>query len=197
MAFVAYDPILGEVDLSIVDNGGPGPFSIPGTSGATYGRNSQYFGEIRGYDTRLGGGAFVYAAYGATLLAGAVVQFVESLSAAGLLITTAIAWTGTANAGQPLGVAVAVTGGTGNWGWFQVAGPAITNVSGTPTANAPVYWQAAGVVSGTGVASKQVDGAQFATTNAITLGTGNAAQVLPSTQAVVLLQYPSSQSAIT
>lgn len=196
MAFVAYDPILGEVDLSIVDNGGPGPFSIPGTTGATYGRNSQYFGELRGYDVRLGGGAFVYAAYGATLVAGAVVQFTESLSG-GLLITTANAWTGTANAGAPIGVAVAPTGGTGNWGWFQVQGPAIVNVSGTPTANTPVYWQAAGVVSGTAVASKQLQGSQFATTNSVTLGSGTSAQVLPSTQAIVLLNYPCSQDAIT
>ena len=196
MAFVAYDPILGEVDLSIVDNGGPGPFSIPGTANATYGRNSQYFGELRGYDVRLGGGTFVYAAYGATLLAGAVVQFTESLSN-GIVITTANAWTGTANAGAPLAVAVAPTGGVGNWGWFQVQGPAITNVSGTPTANTPVYWQANGVVSGTVVASKQVQAAQFATTNGITLGSGASAQVLPSTQAVVLLNYPASQDAIT
>jgi hypothetical protein len=197
MAFVAYDPILGEVDLSIVDNGGPGPFSIPGTSGATYGRNSQYFGELRGYDTRLGGGTFVYAAYGATIVAGTVVQFTESLSAAGLLITTATVWTGTANAGNPLGVAVAATGFVGNWGWFQVQGPAITQVSGTPTANTPVYWQASGVVSGTAVASKQMQGAQFASTNGITLGSGSSAQVLPNTQAVVLLQYPCGQDAIT
>lgn len=196
MAFVSYDPILGEVDLSIVDNGGPGPFSIPGSANATYGRNSQYFGEIRGYDVRLGGGVFVYAAYGATITAGTVVQFVESLSN-GILITTANVWTGTANAAQPLGVAVAATGGTGNWGWFQVQGAAITNVSGTPTANGPVYWQANGTVSSTVVASKQVTGAQFATTSGVTLGSGSSAQVLPSTQAVVLLQYPDSQAAIT
>lgn len=196
MAFVAYDSQIGEVDLSIVDTSGPGPFSIPGSSGATYGRASQYFNELRGYDPRLGGGTFVYAAYGATLAAGAVVQFTESLSN-GILITTANAWTGTSNASQPLGVAVAPTGGVGNWGWFQVQGPAITNVSGTPTANAPVYWQANGVVSGTVVASKQVTGAQFATTNGVTLGSGKAAQVLPNTQAVVLLMYPDSQGAIT
>ena len=196
MAYYAYDPILGEVDLSIVDTGGPGPFSIPGSANATYGRESQYFGSLRGQDFNLGGGDFVYAAYGATLVAGAVVQFTESLSG-GKVITTANAWTGTANSGAPLGVAVAVTGGVGNWGWFQVTGLAITNVSGTPTANTPVYWQANGVVSGTLVASKQVLGAQFATTNAVTIGSGNSAVVLPSTQAVVLLQKAVAQGQLT
>lgn len=192
MAFVSYDPILGEVDLSIVDTSGPGPFSIGGTAG----RNSQYFGSIRGYDVNLGGGDFVYAKFGGSLAPGTVVQFAESLSASGQIITTANAWTGTANTSQPLGVTVA-SGTSSNWGWFQVAGAAIVNVSGTPTANGPVYWQANGVVSSTAVASKQMDGAQFATTNAITLGSGSSAVTLPSSQAVALLQYPASQSAIT
>jgi hypothetical protein len=194
MAFVAYDPILGEVDLSIVDTSGPGPFNIL-NGGSTYGRNSQYMGELRGYDVNLGGGTFVYAKFGATLTAGAVVQFTESLSS-GQVISTANAWTGTANSGAPLGVAVSA-GTTSNWGWFQVQGNAITNVSGAPTANTPTYWQANGVISGTAVAGKQMEGSQFSTTNGVTLGSGNSAVALPSTQAVVLLQYPSGQGAIT
>lgn len=196
MAFVSYDPILGEVDLSIVDNGGPGPFSIPGSANATYGRNSQYFGEIRGYDVNLGAGTFVYAAYGATITAGQAVQFTESLSG-GKIITTANLWTGAANSGAPLAFAVAATGTTGNWGWFQVQGIAIVNVSASPTANTPVYWQANGTVSGTVVASKQMEGAQFASVAAITLGSGASAIVLPATQATALLQYPSGQGQLT
>jgi hypothetical protein len=191
MSFVSYDPILGEVDLSIVDTSGPGPFSIGGTAG----RNSQYFGSIRGYDVNLGGGDFVYAKFGGTIAAGTVVEFAESLSN-GQIVTTANAWAGTANTGRPLGVAVA-SGTSSNWGWFQVAGAAITTVSGTPTANAPVYWQASGVVSGTAVASKQMQSAQFATTNGVTIGSGASAVTLASTQALVLMNYPTAQDAIT
>lgn len=191
MTWVAYDVTMGEVDLSIVDTSGPGPFSIGGTAG----RSSQYVMTLRGWDPNLGGGEFIYAAFATTIAAGAACQLSFSL-VSGRVVASATPWTGTANAGQAICIAVSA-GVSGQYGWFQIQGSAIANVSGTPTANTPVYWQANGVLSGTGVASKQLEAAQFATTNGVTLGTGANAVVLPASQAVVYLQDCSSQGAIT
>ena len=191
MSFVSYDPILGEVDLSIIDTAGPGPFTIGGAAG----RMSVYNGELRGYDVNLGGGVFVYAKFGATISAGATVKLDQSL-VSGQVISTAQLWDGAANAGRPLAVAVA-SGVSGNFGWFQVQGNAIVNISGAVSSNTPIYWQANGVVSATVVASKQMENAQFSTAGGVTLGSGSTAVVLPSTQAVALLQYPGSEGAIT
>ena len=80
---------------------------------------------------------------------------------------------------------------------MQVQGNAVVNVSGTPAVDGKVFWQANGVVSTTAVASKQVLGAKFASAAGVTIGQGSNAVVLPSTQAVVTLQRPSSQGAIT
>ena len=61
----------------------------------------------------------------------------------------------------------------------------------------PVYWQAAGVVSPTPVVSKQMVNAQFATAVSQTVGQGTTAVVLSATQAVVYLNRPFAQGAIT
>lgn len=191
MSFVSYDPILGEVDLSIIDTAGPGPFTIGGAAG----RMSVFNGELRGYDVNLGGGVFVYAQFGATIGAGAVVKLDQSISG-GKLTSTAQLWDGTANSGRALAVAVS-SGVSGNFGWFQVQGNAITNISGAVSANTPPYWQANGVVSATVVAGKQMENAQFATAGGVTLGSGSTAVTLAATQAVALIQYPGAQGAIT
>jgi hypothetical protein len=194
MSFIAYDPLLGVVKITDIDPTGPGPYNLVNGTGA--GRQSFYFEVIEGYDPLLGGGEFVYAAAGATLTVGEVCQFTPSLSAAGQIVESAIAWAGTANSGDVLGIAMTALV-VGQWGWFQVGGHAIVNVSGAPVAGNPVYWQAAGVVSPTLVASKQVEGAKFATAPGITLGTGSSAVVLSGTQAVLLLNRPSAQGNIT
>lgn len=191
--FNAYDPILGTVKLTDVDPVGPGPVNLVAGTGA--GRMSFSFETLRGYDTALGGGEFVYAQASGTLAAGAVCQFNQSI-VNGSIVNAAAAWAGTANGGDVIGVAMANLT-VGQWGWFQIGGNAIVNVSGAPVAGNPVYWQAAGVVSPTAVAGKQVEGAKFATAPAVTLGQGSNAYTLASTQAVVLLNRPSSQGAIT
>jgi hypothetical protein len=95
-------------------------------------------------------------------------------------------------------IGVAVSAGTvGQWGWFQVSGNAIATCSGAPVAGNPVYWQAAGVVSPTLVAGKQLLGAKFATAPGVTIGTGSTAVVLSGTQAVLLLDRCTAQSNIT
>lgn len=195
MAYTNYDPILGTVNFSDIDPTGPGPYGLVAGGNSGAGRQSFYNELIRGNDANLGGGTFQYVRFGATLTAGQVVQFSDALTN-GQIVTSAILWTGTANGGAPIGVIV--TGGaTGQWGWVQVQGNAITAVSGTPTANAPVYWQANGVVSGTVVASKQLVNTQFATTNNPTIGAGAAAVALGTGFAVVQLNFPNAQDAIT
>jgi hypothetical protein len=193
MTFIKYDPLIGVVDLTAVDTQGPGPLNLVNGTGS--GRQSFYMEVMHGYDPNLGGGEFVYAQAAGTLTVGMVCQFTPSVSN-GQVIEQATAWAGTANSGDVLGVAMAALT-VGQWGWFQVEGHAIVNCSGAPVAGNPVYWQAAGVVSPTAVASKQVEGAKFASAPGITLGTGASAVTLSGTQAVLLLNRPSAQGAIT
>lgn len=193
MGFIAYDPILGVVKLTDVDVVGPGPLNLVNGTGA--GRQSFSFETIRGYDAALGGGEFVFAQAGGTIAAGTVCQFTQSLSN-GAIVDTATAWAGTANSGDIIGVAVAALT-VGQWGWFQVGGHAVATCQGAPVAGNPVYWQAAGVVSPTAVAGKQLEGAKFSTAPGVTLGTGSSAITLSATQAVLLLNRPSAQGAIT
>jgi hypothetical protein len=193
MSFIAYDNTLGVVKLTDVDTVGPGPVNLVAGTGA--GRMSFSFEIMRGYDAALGGGEFVYAQATGTLAAGDVCQFNQTL-VSGAIVNGAAKWAGTANSGDVIGVAVAAM--TANqWGWFQVSGNAIVTCSGAPVAGNPAYWQAAGVVSPTLVAGKQLLGAKFATAPAVTLGTGSNAVVLSATQAVVLLDRCTAQPNIT
>jgi hypothetical protein len=193
MSFIAYDTTMGVVKLTDVDTVGPGPYNLVAGTGA--GRMSFSFEIMRGYDAALGGGEFVYAQATGTLAAGDVCQFNQTL-VSGAIINGAAKWAGTANSGDVVGVAVAAM--TANqWGWFQVSGNAIVTCQGAPVAGNPVYWQAAGVVSPTAVAGKQLLGAKFATAPAVTLGTGSNAVVLSATQAVLLLDRCTAQPAIT
>lgn len=195
MAYTGYDPILGVVNFTDVDTTGPGPFNLVTVPPTGAGRQSFYNEEMRGYDANLGGGTFQYVRFGATLTVGQVVQLSDTLTS-GQTVTSAILWTGTTLQGLPLGVVV--TGGTtGQFGWVQVQGNAVTATSGTITANAPVYWQANGVVASAVVASKQVVNAQAATANGVTIGTGTSAVALATGFAVIKLNRSSSQSAIS
>jgi hypothetical protein len=194
MAFIAIDPIMGEVDLAVVDPAGPGVFN-PFNGGIGSGRSSFYMEELRGYDQNLGAGVFQFAQAGAGITPGAVVEFVPSL-VNGRIVMTATPWAGSANSGRKLGVALAAPV-AGQWAWFQVDGPAIINVSASPTVNAPGYWQSAGVLSSSAVAGKQAGGVVFATASGVTIGSGFGATILPSTQAIALLCRPEAQGAIT
>lgn len=189
MAFTSYDPILGVVDLTAVDPAGPGPSNLVAGTGS--GRQSFYNEVIRGYDGSLGAGEFIYAKYGGTIAAGTVVDVTSTLSS-GVVISTVNAWAGTANSGKPLAVAVAA-GVSGQWGWFQVEGNAIVTCSGTPAAGNSAYYVSSGAVSSSAVAGKQVMGSQFATANGATVGS----TTLASTQAVLLINRPHVQGAIT
>jgi hypothetical protein len=193
MAFVAINQILGEVDLSALDTVGPGAQNLVAGTGS--GRQNFYLQTVEGYDPNLGGGEFRYMRYSGTIIAGAIVEATPSISG-GVIIQNATAWAGTANTGRTLAVAL-VSGTVGQFGWFQVQGNAVVNVSGAPAAGNPVYWQAAGVVSPTGVAGKQVLNAVFATAVSQTLGQGNSAVTLSGTMAIATIDRPSAQGAIT
>lgn len=193
MAFVALNDILGEVDLSTVDLAGPGFQNL--VSGTGSGRQNFYLQTVSGYDPNLGGGEFMYMRFSGTIAAGTVCETTPSISG-GVIITNATAWAGTTITGRPLCIAVSA-GTVGQFGWFQVQGNAITTVQGAPAAGNPVYWQAAGVVSPSVVASKQMVNAVFATAVSQTIGQGSTAVTLTSTQAIVQVDRPFAQGAIT
>lgn len=134
--------------------------------------------------------------YVAGIGAGMVCELGYVLAATGVLSVTTTPWTGTANSGKPIGVAVTNLF-PGQSGWLQIEGATITVTNGTVTANAPLYWQSNGTVSSTLVASKQLVSATAATAGGVTIGSGSAAVVLPAFMAVVFLQRPSAQDQLT
>lgn len=193
MAFVAINDILGEVDLSIIDTAGPGYQNL--VTGTGSGRMNFYLQTVSGYDPNLGGGEFQYMRYSGTIAAGTVCETTPSITA-GAIIQNATAWAGVALSGRPLCVALSA-GTVGQFGWFQTQGNAITTVQGAPAAGNPAYWQAAGVVSPTLVASKQMLNAVFATAVSQTIGQGSTAVVLSATQAIVTMNRAFAQGIIT
>jgi hypothetical protein len=205
MAYLATDVLAGAIDLYQVDTLGPG--ALAGLANGPTSRGfTNYPGlEIRAYDYNLGGGVFVYGRAAGTLIAGQSVEL-------GVNVTTArydinmVAWVGGVNSGKSLAFAMAPLT-AGQFGWFQVEGLVVAAVSGAPAVGNPVYWQAAGVVSPTLVASKQAVGATFASAVSAVVGTGApslvayapgaTAYTLSATQALVLVNRPSAQPQIT
>lgn len=130
MAYVAFTPQLGEVNLTDVDIGGPGPYALVGANAGKYGRNSFYGEILEGYDPFLGAGEFVYAQCALAVVPGQVVQFSLTQDSNLNMVLQATPWTGTTYAGQELGIAI-VSLGTNQYGWFQVGGNAIVYYGGT------------------------------------------------------------------
>lgn len=192
MAYIVNDVELGFVDLSLVDTVGPGPLKLAG-SAIAYGRYNQPGIEVRGLDPVLGGGTFLYVQFAGTVSVGTVCELTQTVVSAGARYdTSAQAWAGAVNTGKPLGVSMCAAV-SGNWGWVQIQGLAITAVSGAPAAGNPAAWQASGVISPTIVASKAVINAQFASAVSATVGS----ITLSASQALVLLNRPSAQGPIT
>lgn len=191
MAYVSNAPDLGFVDLYAVDTVGPGALKLSGSSIA-YGR-FEYPGVVfRAVDPVLGAGEFMFVQYGGTVTAGAVVELsATNVSSGSRYDVTATAWAGAALKGKSLGVAMAAAS-SGQWGWVQISGIAVTNTSGTVAAGDAQYWQASGVISSTVVASKQVLNAVAASANNATVG-----GVTLSGQSLILINRPCGQGAIT
>lgn len=198
MAYVLQSPFVGAQPISLLDTVGPGPTGISGIGpvGLVGGFDNFYGQETQGYDVSLGSGVFEYMRYSGTITVGTVCEITPTLTA-GVMVRSATAWAGTANAGRAVCVAMATTGAVGQWGWFQIQGSAIATCQGAPVAGNPVFWQAAGIVSPTLVASKQMVNAVFATAPAVTIGAGGAAVVLSATQAIVSMNRPFAQGNIT
>jgi hypothetical protein len=185
---------LGLVDLYGNDTLGPGPLALTGTTKGRF----EYPGIVlKGVDPVLGGGEFMFVQFGATVTAGAVCELsITSVNSGARMDITAIPWAGAANGAKPL--AVALTGGaSGTWGYVQVGGISVANVSGTVAAGDKQSWQASGVISSTIVAGKCVLNALAASANGATYGSGSGAVTLASTQALITLNRPHGQGPIT
>lgn len=73
----------------------------------------------------------------------------------------------------------------------------VVYTSGAPVVGNQTYFSSAGAVQPGSVASKQMQGMQYATTAGATIGQGTNARVLPANQAVVWGTFPLAQGAIT
>jgi hypothetical protein len=195
MAYTVFDDALGFVDLYLADTAGPGPEAFAGSAAGTYGRFNHPGIELRGRDFNLGGATFVFAKAAAAVTATQVCELTQAVTS-GRYDVSAQPWAGAANTGKPICVAMA-TLAVGQWGWFQVQGLAIATCSGAPVAGNVAYWQAAGAVSPTAVAGKSVWNAQFASAPGVTIGSGASAVALSATQALLLLNRPSSEGVVT
>jgi hypothetical protein len=134
---------------------------------------------------------------GSYTAAGQIVQFTHALDAnTNNLNMQAQVWAGTANSGLSLGAAINYPA-AGQWAWFQIGGAMVVNTNGAPAIGNQTYWDSAGAVKPTAVASKQMQGVQYASAAGATIGQGTAARVLSATQAVVWGTFPLAQGAIT
>lgn len=161
------------------------------------------------------GASTVQGTYVAGIGAGQAVQFTHVLDGQGNLILQAKVWAGAVNSGLSLGVALgnalALTASSvpsnpfgGQFGWFQIGGAMVVYSAGAPAVGSQTYWNtgtgssAGGFVTSAAVASKQMQGTQYATALGATLGTGTSGQfTLPANMAVIWGTFPLAQGAIT
>ena len=146
---------------------------------------------------------------------GQVVQFVHAKDTYGNLILQATPWTGTANSGLSLGVALSnplaettvsnpANPFGGQYAWFQVGGAMICYTAGAPAIGNQTYWNGGGgsslggFVTPAALASKQCQGTQYASAAGATFGSGTSGLItLPANMAVIWGTFPLAQGAIT
>ena len=151
-----------------------------------------YFRDIG--TTQLGGGGFIYLPGVTATVQGDVVVY-RTPNGAGLSPdvnsgAATIRWTGTGNTGFGLAVATAAVTDQSHWGWYQIQGSAIVNVTGTVSAGQSAYWGQTGtILTASAAGGKQVDGMQSVS--------ANGAPLALSSQAVFTLANPTVQSQIT
>lgn len=141
---------------------------------------------VKADDANLGEGEFIYLLGVASTAVGDVVSY-NALTGA----TTR--WAGTANTGSPLAVAMAANTSNTTYGWYQIAGNAITNCSGTVAAGDSGYFNATAQLKSAAAAGKQVLNLVAASANNATIG-GSA---IGAGFAVYTVQRPFAQGAIT
>jgi hypothetical protein len=138
---------------------------------------------VRGYDSTLGGGEFIYLQGVANNAIGLVVSFNASTGAVTLLPSTA-------NLGTPVAISLAANTATTNFSWYQIAGLATVLKSAVAVnPQAKVYISGTtGRLMPTSASGKQILGAKFANLTTVTSTTSTV---------TVLLDRPSAQGQIT
>ncbi|HXC38408.1 MAG TPA: hypothetical protein VN667_05635 [Burkholderiales bacterium] len=175
MAYIITNPQVGHaVGIAQTDSG----FTPPNASSAVPTPPLYPGMVVTAEDPTYGVGEFILLLGTASTAAGDWVSFQS-----GSYATTR--WAGTANEGRPLAVAMAATGAN-TWGWYQIAGNAVANISGTVAANDKVYWQSTATTSSTQVNGKQVLGAIAAGANGVPA----------AGKAVITIDRPHSQGQI-
>lgn len=135
--------------------------------------------SVMAYDLTYGEGSFIYLKGVASTAVGDVVSYNAYTGA-----TTR--WAGTAITGWPLAIAMSANVAS-QYGWYQVRGNAVTNISGTVTAADSAYFNATAQLKSAAVAGKQVVNCVAATANGV-----------PSAGlAVYTIAWPFAQGAIT
>lgn len=114
---------------------------------------------VTAVDPVYGGGEFVYLKGVAATAIGSVVSYDQYNG-------TSTLWAGTANKSYPLAFATAATVAN-TYGWYQISGAVVAAISGTVAAGDNAFFQAAGVISSTAVAGKQVLGMIAVTANGV------------------------------
>ena len=173
--WVSVDLQLGYLPPGITDAG----VSINGSTVSRYAVGTiAQFRDVG--TTQLGTGEFIWLPGVASTIYGSWVSYITSNGVSNAGSTTL--WAGTAATPFPLAVATVANTSTTTWAWYQISGAAVCATSGTISAGECAAWQAAGVVQGTAVSTKNVIGAIAMSAN----GT-------PATnQAIYLLQRPSA-----
>lgn len=142
--------------------------------------------------TRLGAGKFIFLPGVTSTVAGDVVNYrtTGGVDVPGDLNDGAatVRWTGGSSTGFPLAVATAAVPNQSNWGWYQIQGGAIVNISGTVTVGQAAYFgQTATLQTNAASGGKQVQGV-----------ISSSASGVPDTgKAVFTLNNPVVQSQIT
>lgn len=139
--------------------------------------------------TALGMGTFIFLPGVSSTTAGDFVSYTlaDGAGTGASDGATTTRWGGTANSGRPLAVATAAVDATTKWGWYQLQGAAICNVSGTVTLGDKAFYADTARVQSTQVVSKQVLGIQASSANAVPA----------AGQAIYTLAFPVVQSQIT
>ncbi len=114
---------------------------------------------IRAYDDLFGEGEFIYLPGAAGVIAGDVVTY--DLNPAAPAITESLVATH-ANQGVPLAVALVAVPAL-SYGWFQISGVAIVNVTAASAAGRPFLTATAGQLNSAVVAGSQIIGARLST----------------------------------
>ena len=133
---------------------------------------------VRAKDPTYGAGEFIYLTGVASTAVGDWVSY-NSVTGA------TVRWAGTAGEGRPLAVAMSANVAS-QYGWYQIGGNAVANISGTVAAGDKVFWQATATTSSTQVNGKQVQAAIAAGANG-TPATG---------QALINIDRPSGQDQV-